>query len=59
MPLAAVYKPVIEGSIYWAFWNMIGAGNLGFIFDPPASQYDITDGYLIWSTARWRWPCPR
>jgi len=40
------YKPVIDCFIYVAFWNMIGAGFLGFIINPPVSQYYMIGGYL-------------
>jgi len=32
--------------IYVAFWNLVGAGFLGFIINPPVSQYWMIGGYL-------------
>ena len=40
------YKSIIDCFIYVAFWNLIGAGFLGFIINPPLSQYYMIGGYL-------------
>lgn len=40
------YKPIIDCFIYVAFWNLVGAGFLGFIINPPVSQYFMIGGYL-------------
>ncbi|CAE7616355.1 norB, partial [Symbiodinium pilosum] len=43
------YKPIIDCFIYVAFWNLVGAGFLGFIINPPVSQYYMIGGYLTLS----------
>eukprot|EP00439_Symbiodinium_sp_Y106_P055001 s209_g7.t1 len=43
------YKPIIDCFIYVAFWNLVGAGFLGFIINPPISQYYMIGGYLTLS----------
>lgn len=45
----AKYKPIIDCFIYVAFWNLVGAGFLGFIINPPISQYWMIGGYLTLS----------
>merc|ERR1712084_69635 len=40
------YKPVIDCFIYVAFWNLVGAGFLGFLINPPISLYYMQGGYL-------------
>eukprot|EP00928_Gymnodinium_smaydae_P070595 TRINITY_DN54402_c0_g1_i1.p1 TRINITY_DN54402_c0_g1~~TRINITY_DN54402_c0_g1_i1.p1 ORF type:complete len:808 (+),score=78.97 TRINITY_DN54402_c0_g1_i1:72-2426(+) len=42
----AKYKPIVDCFIYVAFWNLVGAGFLGFIINPPISQYYMIGGYL-------------
>jgi len=42
----AKYKPIVNCFIYVAFWNLVGAGFLGFIINPPVSQYWMIGGYL-------------
>jgi len=42
----AKYKPIVNCFIYVAFWNLVGAGFLGFIINPPISQYWMMGGYL-------------
>lgn len=40
------YGPIIDCFIYVAFWNLVGAGFLGFIINPPVSLYYMQGGYL-------------
>jgi len=40
------YKPVLDCFIYVAFWNLVGAGFLGFLINPPISLYYMQGGYL-------------
>jgi len=40
------YAPIIDCFIYVAFWNLVGAGFLGFIINPPISLYYMQGGYL-------------
>lgn len=40
------YKPIIDCFIYVAFWNLVGAGFLGFLINPPISLYYMQGGYL-------------
>mmetsp|Transcript_3964 Transcript_3964/g.10240 ORF Transcript_3964/g.10240 Transcript_3964/m.10240 type:complete len:776 (+) Transcript_3964:60-2387(+) len=40
------YKPIVDCFVYVAFWNMVGAGFLGFIINPPISLYYMQGGYL-------------
>jgi nitric oxide reductase subunit B len=45
----AKHKPIIDCFIYVAFWNLVGAGFLGFVINPPISQYYMIGGYLTLS----------
>merc|ERR1719329_1770030 len=40
------YKPILDCFIYVAFWNLVGAGFLGFLINPPISLYYMQGGYL-------------
>jgi len=40
------YKPIVDCFIYVAFWNLVGAGFLGFLINPPISLYYMQGGYL-------------
>eukprot|EP00448_Togula_jolla_P030516 CAMPEP_0170628566 /NCGR_PEP_ID=MMETSP0224-20130122/32763_1 /TAXON_ID=285029 /ORGANISM="Togula jolla, Strain CCCM 725" /LENGTH=770 /DNA_ID=CAMNT_0010956021 /DNA_START=1 /DNA_END=2313 /DNA_ORIENTATION=- len=43
------YKPILDCFVYVAFWNMVGAGFLGFLINPPISLYFMQGGYLTLS----------
>lgn len=43
------YSPIIDCFVYVAFWNLVGAGFLGFIINPPISLYFMQGGYLTLS----------
>jgi len=40
------YMPIVDCFIYVAFWNLVGAGFLGFVINPPISLYYMQGGYL-------------
>lgn len=43
------YKPIMDCFVYVAFWNLVGAGFLGFLINPPISLYYMQGGYLTLS----------